>query len=75
MKTCFFCRGTVESGQIDYMAKRSGSYTLVKNLSAEVCGQCGEVYIDAAASRQIDKAISKAGSSDEHLDVPVVKCG
>ncbi len=57
------------------MAKRSGNYTLVKSLSAEVCSQCGEVYIDADASRQIDDAISMAGSSDEHLEVPVVKCG
>ncbi len=65
----------VASGQVDYMAKRTGGYSLVRNLSAEVCSQCGEVYIDAAVSRQIDDAISKAGSSDEHLDVPVVKCG
>ena len=74
MKTCYFCRGPVKHTRIDHMAKNAGRYALVKDLPVEQCGQCGEVYLDAAASKSIDEAVAKAASTREHLNVPVVCC-
>lgn len=74
MKSCYFCKGPVVSGTTDYMARRGGRYTLVKALTAERCVQCGEVYLDPEASRQIDRALANATAASEHLDVPVVNC-
>lgn len=74
MKTCYLCKGPVEPGEIDYMANRAGSYTLVKGLTVEQCSQCGEVYLDGAASKRIDAALAAAATTHEHLDVPVVQC-
>lgn len=72
MKTCYLCKGPIEHTRIDYMANNGGRYALVKDLSVEQCGQCGEVYLDAAASERIDEAMSKADTTREHLNVPVV---
>ena len=74
MNTCYFCKGPVEPGRIDYMASRAGRYALVKDLRVELCGQCGEAYLDDEASRQIDGLLATAASSGEHVDVPVVYC-
>ena len=74
MKTCYFCKGPVKPGRTDYMACKAGRYALVKNLSVELCVQCGEAYLDDAASRQIDEIVSRATAADEHLNIPVVRC-
>ena len=74
MKTCYFCKGPVSRKTIDYMAQHGNDYTLVKNLPANVCEQCGEVYLDAAASHCVDKALLEASKAKEHLHIPVVSC-
>ena len=72
MKTCYFCQGIVERRRIDHMARCGGSFVLVRELPAEVCTQCGETFLDASASRRVDRAIAEAGQAHEHLSVPVV---
>lgn len=74
MKTCYFCKGPIESKRIDYMARSGDDYVLVKNLPAETCAQCGEVYLDPEAARWIDQALTNAQNSDERLEIPVVTC-
>jgi len=74
MKTCYFCKGAVAPERIDHMAQVGTQYVLVRNVQAEVCAQCGEVYLAADASRQIDEAIATAANASEHLTVPVVIC-
>ena len=75
MKTCYFCKGPIEESRIEYMAHRAGRYVLLKDLPAEVCTQCGEVYIDDNSSRNIDEALADNAFAGEHLNVPVVRCG
>jgi len=72
MTTCYFCKGRIEPARIDYMYNAAGRYALVRGLPVERCAQCGEVYLDDAASRRIDAALANAGAVREHLDVPVV---
>jgi len=74
VKTCYFCKGHVQPGRVDYMAQKAGRYVLVKDLPVELCTQCGEAYLDGAASRRIDQALADADAADEHLDVAVVHC-
>ena len=74
MKICYFCKGHVTSKSINYMARQGDDYTLVKNLPAEMCEQCGEVYLDLSASRRVDEALSHSRDAREHLSIPVVSC-
>ncbi len=71
MKTCFFCKGTVAHRPVDYMAQQQGNFLLLRSLRAEVCQQCGEIYLDADASRQIDTAFAHKETAEQHLNVPV----
>lgn len=73
MKTCYFCKGPVVRQRIDYMTKSPEGYTLVKDLDAEVCTQCGEIFLDVAASESIDRAIESRGESNERLEVAVIR--
>ena len=75
MKKCYFCRGTIERARIEYMARSEGGYVLVRDLPVERCTQCGEVYLDEAASKEVDTALSNAGQAAERLEVPVVRAG
>ena len=72
MKTCFFCRGPVVTKSVDYMARHKEKYILIKNLPAKVCEQCGEIYLDADSSRQVDKAIMQTSKAKDHLHIPVI---
>ncbi|HNR31537.1 MAG TPA: YgiT-type zinc finger protein [Candidatus Hydrogenedentes bacterium] len=72
MNTCYYCKGDIERARIEHMARARDGYVFVRNLSVERCTQCGEVYLDAAASRQIDAALDDADSAQERLQVPVV---
>ena len=74
MTSCYFCKGPVAPARVDYMAQAHNQYVMVRRLAVEQCGQCGEIYLGVTASREIDKAISRAGSPDAHLDVPVILC-
>lgn len=73
MNTCYFCKGPIEETRIDHMAQRRGQYVLVRDLMVERCTQCGEVYLDAAACRRVDAALSAAGGAAECLTVPIVQ--
>jgi len=68
MDTCFQCKGTVNAWRIDYMAHRNETYLLVKDLPVEACSQCGEIYLDAEASRRVDIAWSEASNTSERLN-------
>lgn len=72
MKTCYFCKGPVAPSVVDYMATKGGKYVLISRLPVDKCTQCGEVYLDAEASTRVDDAMSRAGSTTQRLDVPVV---
>lgn len=74
MKTCYLCKGRITKKAIDYMARQGNDYTLVKNLPADICEQCGEVYLDLAASRRVDEALTRSREAQEHLSIPVVSC-
>jgi len=74
MKTCSFCKGPIRLKRIDHMARHKNGCVLIRNIEVEICEPCGEVYLDAKASRQIDEALRNAGQAEQHLDVPVVLC-
>lgn len=45
--------------RIEHMHECSGERFLIRNVRAEVCGQCGEVFLGPGALKGIDRAISK----------------
>jgi YgiT-type zinc finger domain-containing protein len=70
MKTCYYCKGPLRRRRIEHMHEWGGERFLIKNVQAEVCGQCGETYLAPGTLHEIDKVVAK-GRPKEHVSVAV----
>ncbi len=55
MKRCYFCGGKIVSKRIRHVHQWGDKIVLFENLEAEVCTQCGEVYLPPKTLEFIDK--------------------
>ena len=51
---CSFCGGEVVEQKIEYDYRRQGHLLIISNVSAGVCGQCGEKYFKPEVLKQMD---------------------
>lgn len=72
MKRCYFCKGTVVEKQITHVHSWANKLVLFKQTPAEVCRQCGEVYLKPDVIKAIDKATLHPGKIKQTIRVPVV---
>jgi YgiT-type zinc finger domain-containing protein len=70
MKTCFYCKGPLRKRRIEHMHEWGGERYLIRNVSAEVCVQCGEVYLAPQTLKQIDALVGHK-KPDGHASVAV----
>jgi YgiT-type zinc finger domain-containing protein len=70
MKTCYFCKAALRVRRIEHMHEWGGERFLLRNVRAEVCGQCGEVFLGPQTLREIDRVVS-CGRPSKHVTVAV----
>ena len=58
MKTCYFCKAALRRRRIEHMHQWDGKRHLIKNVTAEVCPQCGEAFLAPPALRALDRVVS-----------------
>ena len=58
-KTCFYCKGNIESSTTTYMTDYQGCYIIIKNVPCEKCSQCGEEYLNGETLERIEEIIQK----------------
>jgi YgiT-type zinc finger domain-containing protein len=58
MKPCYYCKGPLRRRRIEHVHEWSGERYLIKNVQAEVCGQCGEAFLAPATLKEIDRLVS-----------------
>lgn len=71
MKTCYFCKGNIEERRISHIHRWKGEIFIFENLLAEVCENCGEVYLLPQSLKQIDTVVQSKQVPERHLSVPV----
>jgi YgiT-type zinc finger domain-containing protein len=71
MDRCYFCRGRVVAEKIEHLHRWGSALLLVKGLPAEVCEECGEVYLPPASLHILDDLTTKHGTPTEFIQVPV----
>jgi YgiT-type zinc finger domain-containing protein len=54
---CTFCKGRLEEGKTEFIARAGGEVVVIKDVPAYVCGQCGEAYYTPEISRKIDSVM------------------
>ena len=68
---CYLCGGTTERRTITAENWWGEQLSLVENVPAWVCQQCGEAYFDADTSRQLDRLRQSPPPSARTVVVPV----
>ncbi|MCH8087720.1 MAG: YgiT-type zinc finger protein [Chloroflexi bacterium] len=71
MKQCPFCRGLIEDQRIEHVHRWERKLYLLRNVPAEVCTQCGEVFFAPEALKAMDKIVEGKREPLERLSVPV----
>jgi YgiT-type zinc finger domain-containing protein len=54
---CSFCKGKLNEGETEFVAKVGGVVISIKDVPAYVCENCGEAYFTAEISRKIDEVM------------------
>lgn len=74
-ETCYFCmRGILEEKRVTVDFRWGKQLTIIENVPAKVCNECGERYYSASVVRQMEQ-ITKEGRKEKELQVPVVSWG
>ena len=71
MNHCAFCRGPVDEQRVEHVHRWNDAIYILKNVPAEVCGQCGEVFFAPDTLKAMDKAAAKKRRPESHRSVPV----
>ncbi len=58
---CPLCGGAIERQLVTHQERdEQGGFYVFMNVPAQVCGQCGEIWLPAETLRQLDEAIENA---------------
>lgn len=71
MKQCPFCKGVIKSKRIEHIHRWKGSLYILRNVPAQVCTQCGEVFFTPKALKAMDSVVTGKEKPEEHRSVPV----
>ena len=70
-ETCYFCaRGVLEERRVTVDFRWGEKLTIIHNVPAKVCNECGERYYDASVVEQME-ALAKCGPTQAEVRVPV----
>jgi YgiT-type zinc finger domain-containing protein len=57
---CTFCKGTLQEGKTEFIARVGDEIIVIRDVPAYVCDRCGEAYYSAEISRKIDAVMKDA---------------
>ncbi|MBI4517306.1 MAG: type II toxin-antitoxin system MqsA family antitoxin [Deltaproteobacteria bacterium] len=70
-ESCYFCRrGVLERRRVTVDFRWGDELTVIENVPATVCNECGEQYYAANVVRQMER-FAKARRCERELRVPV----
>jgi YgiT-type zinc finger domain-containing protein len=67
---CVICRnGTTRKGKVTVTLERNQSIIAFKEVSAQVCQNCGEYYLDAEITNEVLKRAEQAAKKGVEIEV------
>jgi len=57
---CPVCKGELTRGTTNFPVELDGGFLIVKNVPADVCGQCGEAFIPDDVAGSLEKTVDAA---------------
>lgn len=69
---CVICKiGETRPGSVTVTLQRGETTVLIKDVPAEICGNCGEYYLDETVARKIYRQAEDA--VNRHTEVEIVR--
>ena len=76
MQICYYCKGSVVKKKIRHIHEWGDKVIIFKDVPAEVCSQCGEVYFDPDVVEMMDEVtLGKKEVEKETVEVEGVSWG
>jgi YgiT-type zinc finger domain-containing protein len=66
---CLTCEGQTRPGKVTHTFQKGTTTVVVKDVPAEVCGQCGEACLSSEAGKVIEKLVNDAVSKGAALEI------
>jgi YgiT-type zinc finger domain-containing protein len=70
VKHCVMCKGNTEPKLINHIIDIDGHITIIKNVPAVVCKQCGESFLEHKIALKIEKLLD--AYSDNKVEVLII---
>ena len=68
---CSFCGGAVKESRVELEYRHKGRLYLFKDVPAGVCQQCGERYLTATITKEIERRIRSKEKWEKTITIPV----
>jgi YgiT-type zinc finger domain-containing protein len=68
---CSFCGGEVKGDRVELDYRHKGDLYIFQNVPAGVCQQCGEKYLAAKVTKEIEHRIQKKDHWEKSISIPV----
>ncbi|MEW6188573.1 MAG: type II toxin-antitoxin system MqsA family antitoxin [Actinomycetota bacterium] len=72
---CYFCGGTIEKKKVRVDYRWGDELTVLENVPAWVCNQCGEKYFDAKVAKEMERLARTKEKVKKLINVPVKEFG
>ncbi len=66
---CPICKGEIEKGVTTFPVELEGGFLLVKGVPADVCKQCGEVFIPDDVAETLETIVSRARKEKVEIEI------
>lgn len=66
---CPICAGKVALGKTTFTVDMNSGVVVVRNVSAFICLQCGEEWLDDEQSNELEKVVNRARQENAQLEM------
>ena len=66
---CPVCKGEVRRATTNFPVELDGGFLIIKNVPADVCGQCGEAFIPDEIAESLEKTVEAARRSKAEIEI------
>lgn len=66
---CPLCGGRKKPGTTTYSVELGTGVVVVRNVQAQICGQCGEEWIDNQTAQKLEQIVEEARKKRRQVEV------
>ncbi len=66
---CVLCKGEMKSGKVNFPIDEEDNFILIKGVPAEICEQCGEVFLKDDVAAAIEEIAKTAKATNVEFEI------